>query len=121
MASTMIEPLLIVRRFNARDSTYEAVGYATSSSPMGAWKKYEQNPIMKSTSYAHGTAHHGLTTSPDDKPMFIVYHRHHRLTETEPRQMAIDRVQFVPQAAGPAILEVWGPTTSPQRMPSGSP
>ncbi len=97
-----------------------AVGYATSSNPLGPWKKYEFNPIMKSTAYAHGTAHHCLTTSPDDSEMFIVYHRHNTLTETEPRQMAIDRIQFVPQAEGPDVLEIHGPTSSPQPLPSGA-
>ena len=97
-----------------------AVGYATSDSPLGPWKKYEFNPIMKSTAYAHGTAHHCLTTSPDDREMFIVYHRHNTLTETEPRQMAIDRIQFVPQSDGPDVLEIHGPTSSPQPLPSGA-
>ena len=99
------------------ESPEYAVGYATASSPLGPWKKYEYNPIMKSTTYAHGTAHHTLTTSPDGKKMFIVYHRHNTLTETEPRAMSIDRIQFVPQESGPDILEIWGPTSSPQPMP----
>ena len=91
-----------------------AVGYATSKSPLGPWKKYEYNPIMKSTSYAHGTAHHTLTTSPDGWDMFIVYHRHYSLDRANPRKLAVDRIQFVPQKSGPDILEVWGPTSSPQ-------
>ena len=95
------------------------VGYATSDSPLGPWKKYEHNPIMKSTEYAHGTAHHCLTTSPDGKEIFIVYHRHHDLSTVEPRQLSIDRVQFVPCEDGPAILQIHGPTSSPQPMPSG--
>jgi beta-xylosidase len=97
-----------------------AVGYATSDSPLGPWKKYENNPIMKSSTYAHGTAHHCFTQSPDGKETFIVYHRHHTLSETEPRRMAIDRVHFVEQAAGPDALEIWGPTSSPQPLPSGA-
>jgi hypothetical protein len=75
---------------------------------------------MKSTAYAHGTAHHCFTTSPDGEELFIVYHRHHDLTKTEPRQMAIDRVQFIPQPIGPDILEIHGPTSSPQPIPSGA-
>ena len=98
-----------------------AVGYATSDSPLGPWEKHEFNPIMKSTAYAHGTAHHCFTTSPDGKETFIVYHRHFSLNETEPRAMSIDRVRFVPQEDGPATLEVWGPTSSPQPLPSGAP
>lgn len=98
-----------------------AVGYATSSSPLGPWKKYEFSPVMKSTAYAHGTAHHCFTRSPDGKEIFIVYHRHHDLTKTEPRQLSIDRVRFVPDPkGGPDILEIHGPTSSPQPMPSGA-
>ena len=98
-----------------------AVGYATSNSPLGPWKKYEFNPVMKSTSYAHGTAHHCFTESPDGEEMFIVYHRHHTLPETEPRQLSIDRVRFSPDpGGGPDILEIHGPTSSPQPLPSGA-
>ncbi len=96
-----------------------AVGYATSDSPLGPWKKYEHNPIMKSTTYAHGTAHHCFTTSPDGKEHFIVYHTHRSLTQTEPRRLCIDRIHFVPQENGPDIIEVHGPTVTPQPLPSG--
>jgi GH43 family beta-xylosidase len=99
------------------ESPEYAVGYATSESPLGPWTKYAHNPVMKSTAYAHGTAHHCFTTSPDGSETFIVYHRHHDLTKTEPRQLSIDRLQFVPQAAGPDVIEVWGPTSTPQPMP----
>lgn len=98
-----------------------AVGYATSDSPLGPWKKYAFNPVMKSTSYARGTAHHCFTESPDGKELFIVYHRHNNLTRTEPRQLSIDRVRFVPDPeGGPDILEIHGPTSSLQPMPSGA-
>lgn len=97
-----------------------AVGYATSKSPLGPWEKSPWNPVMKSTTYAHGTAHHCLTTSPDGTENFIVYHRHHSLTETEPRQLSIDRFRFVPVDNGPDRIEVLGPTSSPQPMPSGT-
>ena len=103
------------------ESPEYAVGYATSDSPLGPWTKYEFNPVMKSTSYAHGTAHHCFTDSPDGKEMFIVYHRHHSLTKTEPRQLSIDRVRFVPSpTGGPDILQIHGPTSSPQPLPSGA-
>jgi GH43 family beta-xylosidase len=98
-----------------------AVGYATSNSPLGPWKKYEQNPVMKSTEYAHGTAHHCFTESPDGKEIFIVYHRHRDLSNTEPRALSIDRVRFVPDpAGGPDLLQIHGPTSSPQPLPSGA-
>ncbi|MEM9479320.1 MAG: family 43 glycosylhydrolase [Verrucomicrobiota bacterium] len=103
------------------ESPEYAVGYATSDSPLGPWEKYTHNPVMKSTTYAHGTAHHDFTTSPDGTETFIVYHRHFSLAKTEPRRMAVDRVQFVAQKDGPDILEIHGPTGSPQPIPSGAP
>ncbi len=100
------------------ESPEYAVGYATSNSPLGPWEKYQHNPIMQSTSYAHGTAHHCFTQSPDGSELFIVYHRHHSLTQTEPRQLAIDRAMFVSQKDGPDVLQIHGPTSSPQPMPA---
>ena len=86
-----------------------------------AWKKHAFNPVMKSTAYAHGTAHHCFTESPDGKEIFIVYHRHSTLQKTEPRALSIDRVRFVPDpAGGPDILQIHGPTSSPQPLPSGA-
>ncbi|MEC7447041.1 MAG: family 43 glycosylhydrolase [Planctomycetota bacterium] len=103
------------------ESPHYAVGYATSESPLGPWTKHEHNPVMKSTSYAHGAAHHDFARSPDGREFFIVYHRHYSLEATEPRAMAIDRVRFVRQDEGPEILEIHGPTATPQPRPSGSP
>lgn len=99
------------------ESPHYSVGYATAKHPLGPWTKYENNPIMKSTSYARGTAHHSIVESPSGESLVIVYHQHNDLQTTEPRQMAIDRLQFVPQENGPDILEAWGPTMSPQPMP----
>ena len=98
-----------------------AVGYATSNSPLGPWTKHAFNPVMKSTAYAHGTAHHCFTESPDGKEIFIVYHRHSTLEKTEPRALSIDRVRFVADpAGGPDLLQIHGPTSSPQPLPSGA-
>lgn len=102
------------------ESREYAVGYATAGSPLGPWEKYDRNPIMKSTSYAHGTAHHCFTESPDGSELFIVYHRHHSLTQTEPRQLSIDRALFVHQKEGPDVLQIHGPTSSPQPMPANA-
>lgn len=100
------------------ESPYYSVGYAVAEHPLGPYKKYEFNPIMQSTKYAHGTAHHSVTTSPDGSELFIVYHQHYSMSQTEPRKIAIDRLRFVPQKNGPDVLEAWGPTLSPQPVPS---
>lgn len=95
------------------------VGYATADSPMGPWTKYEYNPIMKSNLIVPGAGHHSLVYSPDGTELFMVYHTHNSTTATEPRKLAIDRVQFVPNPnGGPDVMEVWGPTVTPQLLPS---
>ena len=103
---------------NHFESPDYGVGYATSSSPMGPWTKYEYNPIMKSNLVVPGAGHHSLVYSPDNTELFMVYHTHYNTSSTEPRKLAIDRVHFVPQASGPDAMEVWGPTITPQPMPS---
>ncbi|GAA5481201.1 family 43 glycosylhydrolase [Haloferula sargassicola] len=102
-------------------STEYSVGYATSDHPLGPWTKFRNNPVMKSTRYAHGSGHHCFTTSPDGKELFIVYHRHQSSTRANPRQLSIDRARFVPDPqGGPDILQIHGPTSSSQPMPLGT-
>ncbi|MDN4502804.1 family 43 glycosylhydrolase [Alteromonadaceae bacterium BrNp21-10] len=101
------------------ESPHYSIGYAVAEHPLGPWKKYQHNPIMKSTTFSHGTAHHSLAKSPDGQEMFVVYHQHYSLNQTEPRKIAIDRIRFVPQENGPDILQTWGPTVTPQPLPSG--
>ncbi|MFP7296838.1 family 43 glycosylhydrolase [Neobacillus niacini] len=103
---------------NHFESPDYGVGYATAPTPMGPWTKYEQNPIMKSNIVVPGAGHHSLIHSPDGTELFMVYHTHNSTKATEPRKLGIDRVQFVPQENGPDIMEVWGPTVTPQPMPS---
>lgn len=95
-------------------------GYAVSDHPLGPFEKYSNNPIMQSNSLAHGTGHHCITTSPDGTEMFMVYHSHHDLSTTEPRQLCIDRLQFTTDEDGNTVLEVKGPTVTPQALPSGA-
>jgi len=94
-------------------------GYATSTSPLGTYTKYANNPIMQSNSLVHGAGHHCVTTSPDGTEMFMVYHRHKDLSTTEPRSLCIDRMQFIKDDSGNTVLEVLGPTITKQPLPSG--
>ncbi|WP_462411418.1 family 43 glycosylhydrolase [Neobacillus sp. Marseille-QA0830] len=103
---------------NHFESPDYGVGYATAPTPTGPWTKYEYNPIMKSNIIVPGAGHHSFIQSPDGSELFMVYHTHNSTKATEPRKLAIDRVHFVPQANGPDIMEVWGPTITPQPMPS---
>ncbi|MCR4694382.1 MAG: family 43 glycosylhydrolase [Pseudobutyrivibrio sp.] len=94
--------------------------FAVSDSPLGNFKKYEGNPIMKSNSTVHGTGHHCITYSPDGSEMFMVYHCHNNLSQTEPRRLCIDRIHFTKDADGNVILEAKGPTITAQSLPSGA-
>lgn len=102
------------------ESTQYGSGYAVADSPLGTYTKYANNPIMQSNTLAHGTGHHCVTTSPDGTEMFMVYHSHHDLSTTEPRQLCIDRMQFTTDREGNTVLEVKGPTVTPQTLPSGA-
>ena len=102
------------------ESPMYGAGYATSENPLGPFEKYEQNPIMQSNSLAHGTGHHAVAPSPDGKEMFMVYHRHESIWNTDPREFAIDRLRFTKNENGETVLEVHGPTVTPQPVPSGA-
>jgi beta-xylosidase len=93
------------------------VGFATSSSPIGPWKKYTGNPILASDleSGVSGPGHNCVTTSPNGRELFIVYHTHtNPVKPSGNRQPNIDRMNFEND-----ILNINGPTRSPQPIPGG--
>ncbi len=102
------------------ESINYGVGYAVADSPLGPFTKYEKNPIMQSDESVHGAGHHCVTQSPDGSELFIVYHCHYSLTVTDPRRLCIDRIQFSQDADGNTVLEVKGPTVTPQEIPSAA-
>jgi beta-xylosidase len=92
-----------------------AVGYATSLSPLGPFKKAANNPILQKNiekgGIVTGTGHNSVTYSPNGKEMFCIYHG--RTTETgNERVVFIDRMKV---KDGKLMVE--GPTTSPQPIP----
>ncbi len=96
---------------------YYAVGYATSSSPLGPFTKSADNPVLQKNSdkggTVSGTGHNSITYSPDGKEMFCVYHA--RTTKTgEERVVFIDRMRVKD-----GKITVYGPTTKAQLLPSG--
>jgi beta-xylosidase len=98
-----------------------AVGYATSSSPTGPFVKYADNPILIHTGLGKkvtGTGHNSVTTSPDGKELFCVYHSHINLDELGggPRKVNIDRLNFTADN----VMYIDGPTITPQNYPSAS-
>jgi beta-xylosidase len=96
---------------------YYAIGYATSSSPLGPYKKAANNPVLQKNTdnggLVTGTGHNSIAYSPDGKEMFCVYHGRTAKTGDE-RVVFIDRMQV---KNGKIVVS--GPTTTPQRLPSG--
>ncbi|MBD0278346.1 MAG: family 43 glycosylhydrolase, partial [Flavisolibacter sp.] len=96
---------------------YYAVGYATSASPLGPYKKAANNPVLQKNTDkggpVTGTGHNSIAYSPDGKEMFCVYHG--RTTKTGNERVGfIDRMQVKNGS-----ITVFGPTTTPQKLPSG--
>ena len=95
-----------------------AVGYGTSRSPLGPFIKAANNPVLQKNTEkggsVTGTGHNSITYSPDGKEMFCVYHG--RTTKTgDERVVFIDRMQVNGKR-----ITVAGPTTTPQKLPSGT-
>lgn len=95
-----------------------AIGYATASSPLGPYKKATNNPVLqKNTAQGGnvtGTGHNSITYSPDGNEMFCVYHARTAKTGDE-RVVCFDRMQVKN-----GIITISGPTTTPQKFPSGT-
>lgn len=96
---------------------YYAIGYATAASPLGPFKKAANNPILQKNTekggLVSGTGHNSIAYSPDGKEMFCVYHGRTAKTGTE-RVVFIDRMKVKD-----GKITVFGPTTRPQKKPSG--
>ena len=97
---------------------FYAVGYATAQSPLGPYEKAANNPILQKNTdrggSVTGTGHNSIAYSPDGREMFCVYHA--RTAQTgEERVVCIDRMEVKN-----GIITVLGPTTTPQKLPSGA-
>jgi beta-xylosidase len=94
-----------------------AIGYATGASPLGPFKKADNNPILQRNTgkggVVTGTGHNSIAWSPDGKEMFCVYHGRTARTGDN-RVVFIDRMRVKD-----GKITVFGPTTVPQPLPSG--
>ncbi|MFZ5941130.1 MAG: glycoside hydrolase family 43 protein [Bacteroidota bacterium] len=88
-----------------------AVGYATSTSPLGPFCKADNNPVLQKNTeqggVVTGTGHNSFTWSPDGKQLLCVYH-----SRTE--QTGDERVVFIDpmEIRDDGKLVVHGPTTA---------
>jgi beta-xylosidase len=87
-----------------------AVGYATSSSPLGPFQKAANNPVLQKNSEqggkVTGTGHNSVTISPDGKTKLCVYHGR-TLESGDQRVVFIDKMEVTSDGK----LVVHGPTT----------
>lgn len=65
-----------------------AVGFATSDTPFGPWKKYEKNPVLHKNDGLVGVGH-GAPFYDKEGNMRYVLHAHNSLTEVHPRNAYI--------------------------------
>jgi uncharacterized repeat protein (TIGR02543 family) len=92
------------------------VGYATSSSPLGTFVKYNANPILTKNNQTQGVGHHSFVTVKENC-QYAVYHSHNNMTSINPRKTVIDYYEFIPSGSGSTdILKIYGPTTTPQLL-----
>ncbi|MDQ7014028.1 MAG: family 43 glycosylhydrolase [Planctomycetota bacterium] len=98
-----------------------AVAYGIADSPLGPFVKPYGAPVLTQSQLVSGPGHNGITVSPDGTEMFIVYHTHQQPSAGDPRQIAVDRMRFVDDPVFGFRIEIDGPTTLAQKLPSGAP
>ncbi len=106
--------------YSANDTGYSnyGVGVSTASHPLGAWTKYEDNPLFTTDldNEISSPGHNSIVMSPNGKEMFIIYHRHADAHGDRPsfdRVVCIDRIYIDKKGK----LKIIGPTNTPQRIP----
>ena len=83
-----------------------AVGYATSKSPFGPWKKSDKNPIIsKNLLKINGTGHGDLFADKKGNLRYV-FHTHHSNTQVSPRATALVGVKFVKDSSNTFQLVV---------------
>lgn len=80
------------------------VGYATSTSPLGPFIKYADNPIIPKTNNIQGTGHNAFVKVGDS--LVLYYHAHNNPQQVSPRRTLFSTCQFITGSGGIDILQV---------------
>lgn len=88
---------------NSYESPHYGIGFATASSPLGPWTKYEQNPILQMPGDLVGVGHSAMFEDKDGN-LKIVFHAHHNKDSIHPRAMHIADVSF--SDGNPAVMQI---------------
>lgn len=99
----------LVYSANHFESQNYGVGYATSNTPKGPWKKYEGNPILQRVDGLVGTGH-GAPFCTKDGSWKYIFHAHWNGMKVQPRTSYIK--DFVISDDG--IISMYGPLIRPQ-------
>jgi beta-xylosidase len=75
------------------DTPNYGIGYATSKSPTGPFKKFAGNPIVQRGGNVLGPGHHCVVEGPDGK-LWMVYHQKYNTGKNWARFLAIDPLWF---------------------------
>ena len=88
-------------------------GFAIAEKPLGPYKKYKYNPILRATGFTRGTGDSVYTRKANGE-YIMFYHQHFSTTEISPRHICYDPMKFVEMPDGPDVIVVHGPTGTPQ-------
>lgn len=83
-----------------------AVGYATSKSLFGPWKKSNQNPIISRKNTGHNGTGHGDIFQSNSGQYYYVLHVHYTNKMVSPRKTAIMPFEFVPTLSGVDSIKI---------------
>lgn len=89
-----------------------SVGYATSSSPLGPWVKYEGNPILSNKNIGINGCGHGDIIKDKNGKICYVFHTHNSNSLVLPRKTAIVQIKFLKDNLHPLIDKVIVDSTS---------
>jgi len=84
---------LIYSANDFRNKDY-AVGYATSASPLGPWRKYENNPIISRGNIGYNGTGHGDVFMDSKHNMYYVLHTHRSIDKVSPRATGVVKLRF---------------------------
>ena len=100
---------------NHFESKNYGVGYATSDSPMGPWRKYEGNPILQRADGLTGTGH-GAPFCCKDGSWKYIFHAHWDSAEVQPRVSYIKDLAISDQG----VVSISGSLIRPQVLGGSS-
>ncbi len=95
---------LIYSANDFRNKDY-AVGYATSGSPTGPWKKYSGNPVISRHTVGQNGSGHGDVFFDNKGKMYYVLHTHRSGEQVSPRATAVVALRFRRADGGKDVLE----------------